>query len=500
MSINSSVVDEQHEMRAIRPWPTRLGPAADILFSVLIFSVVFLCLKVSLTVVRTVGDALWRVGSVRRLERRPILTAALSAISALVLVSPIGATIVRDMYGGQLLRIATFIVLLAFLLRCGLIALAPPSSLAEIRDQLQVEPVARWFAVRMRNPLDGVWLRPLLVLSLLVAPAVTGILLPTLCNTFTVILYGMVLAIGGDRINAFEHASSHYHFFGNSRLRGRTERIVFRVVGAYSAYLFPLLFAQAPHWYKVQHIVVHHAENNGEEDTQSTLRYDRASFIDLARCANRFAFSGLFPIDIVFYLRRKRRRSALLTLLGGMLIFYGTLGLVAFWNWQFVLIVVAFRYAGHLTTATTFFQEHGMVDISVPQNIYRNSLHYFAPDNTHGSLGDDMHIEHHLHQARHWSKYASDAQEYAWRYAAEGALGFRDGPHSLSDYYRMIWCRDFVGLAPLLIAFGRPDATTEEVAELLRLRTRPLGVAERSATLERVDCILGKAAGLLLLP
>ena len=134
--------------------------------------------------------------------------------------------------------------------------------------------------------------------------------------------------------------------------------------------------------------------------------------------------------------------------------------------------------------------------MSDPENIYRNSLHYIAPDNTHGSRGEDFHIAHHLRPGRHWAEYEAQVEAETQRYAAEGSVGFFEGPGQIEAYYRLLWRRDFTALARHFIVFGRPTISLDEAAVLLRARTLPLGVTTPSP--KRVDVLLGRAASYLL--
>jgi len=260
-----------------------------------------------------------------------------------------------------------------------------------------------------------------------------------------------------------------------------------------------VLFARIPYWYNIQHSVIHHAEDNGLEDTQSTLKYDRASYFDFVRCANKFAFSGITSYDIIKYLLKNRRTKALRKVLFGMFIFYGFLCAVAIWNWYFVLVVLIMRYTGLLISAMGFIQEHGMVDIYDQKNIYRNSINYISSDNSHGSLGDDIHIEHHLHPVVYWYEYTRLASENIHRYASENSLGFLDRPGRQKEYYIKLWRGDFMGLASLFVIVGRQNVTDNEIADLLWRRTRPVHEQTRPVFIEKVDKIAGRIAGHLVI-
>jgi hypothetical protein len=486
----------------------RLQPAPSLLISlaragvlavaVALTSAVFALVKGVFIVLRYVEDALAMMHIPPLLDRRPLLSVLLSPIAVMLVPITHYLTAVLDAPAAMAIRVVTLAIVATFLAHSVPKALASPASLEQLRERLYHTPVERWFARRMRHDANAIWVRFFIVLSFVGLPAFVSAVLPVTSTGSTLALWVIVVLLANNHLNVVEHANAHYDVFGRTQGASAADRRACRIAAAYAHYVFPLLYARTPQWYKVQHVYVHHAEDNGVDDTQSTLPYDRASFSDFARCANKFALSGLLGLDVGRYLVRKRRRGALTLLLGGVAVFYSVIGLIALVNWRFAVAAIVVKYASLVLTALGFFQEHGMVDTTQPQNVYRNSLHFLAADNSHGSLGDDVHIEHHIHPGADWSGYVAGAAQDAGQYEAESALAFRDGPGGLHRYYESLWRRDFIGLASLFTVFGRADTSTEDVAELLWLRTRPLSAKRTSRFVERVDRVLGTVACHLL--
>ena len=358
-------------------------------------------------------------------------------------------------------------------------------------------PFETWFVTRMRHPDDAVWARLLFFTSLMIWPVFVLMAWPASFGLLTVLLYSAIMSVMSPAIVNFEHGDSHYHVFRTHCATSRLDRLILRGIDLYVTYLLSLVLARVPHWYEVQHVVIHHAEDNGPNDTQSTLEYDRASFVEFARCAHRFAVSGLVAHDVIAYLIKNRRRKALRSLVFGLFAFYAFVIALAFINWKCAFVLIIYRYVSGILSAMGFFQEHGIVDVSRPDNIYVNSLHFIAPDNLHGSRGEDFHIAHHLRPARHWTEYPSELGGEIERYEAEGAVGFMDGTGHIAAYYRLLWKRDFLGLAQYFVTFGPCKLSAAEMAELLRRRTRPLSCRSDKAELD-VDLMLGCCAGYLL--
>jgi hypothetical protein len=356
-------------------------------------------------------------------------------------------------------------------------------------------PCETWFVQRMRHRDDAVWVRLLFVVSLMVWPALAMMVRTESFGLVTILMYSAVMSVTSTAIVNFEHADSHYHFFRTHRATSPLARLVFTVIDVYVKYVLSLALARVPNWYEVQHVVIHHAEDNGPNDTQSTLEYDRASFIDFARCAHRFALSGLVSADVIAYLVKNKRRKALRSLLAGLIAFYAFIVALALINWRCAVVILIWRYISGIMSTTGFFQEHGIVDVSRPTNIYTNSLHFIAPDNSHGSRGEDFHIAHHLRPAHHWTNYQCQVGEEMAQYEAQGAVGFIDGAGHVSEYFQLLWKRDFVGLTKYFVRFGS-QMSEVEMAELLRARTRPLS-CNRNTCLAW-DLLLGRCAGYLL--
>ena len=408
------------------------------------------------------------------------------------------ATILQNFPNTQILVWLVEICLAAILYIVARIALDVPGSTNEIIDELGDLKRYNWFARRLMDPADMIWVKTIVVLTILIIPPFVGILLPNSFSFCTAVIYGIAWWAGSSALSMLEHTNSHQHIFRARKNWSKRDRLMFKAFDIYTGFILVFMFARIPKWYEVQHIFVHHQEDNSESDTQSTLIYDRSSFIDFARCANRFALSGLFSHDIINYLKNNNKHKPLAELFAGMAIFYASLGVLCLWNWHFVVTILAFRYCSQIMATFGFFHEHGMVDIIEPRNVYRNSIHFITDANSHASLGDDAHIEHHLHMGRHWTRYANDVNNNLEAYSSEGALGYLDGPGGVREYYRLLWRRDYTKLAQNFIVFGNEPISTERIAHLLWERTRPVNYTSRPIILDRVDHFLGRAAGFLL--
>ncbi len=377
-------------------------------------------------------------------------------------------------------------ILTTGIIACSLLLLtAAPLAFGAITDP-RVMPTGRvrrslrnFYARFGRHEVDGAWLEVLLAAALLITPPFVALLAAPSLRIETVILLGATLWALRRPLVDFEHGDSHYAFFRPRVGVAPVGRRLFRVLDWLSKYPLALATARIPNWYAVQHVSVHHAEDNGFADTQSTAPYDRASFVGFAACSQKFALSGMLPLDVVRYLLRKGRTKPLRRLSLGYATYVAWVLLLAAYSPGAALLLIGIRYGSLVADAASFFQEHGLVDPEHPEVIVTNSLHYIAADNDHGSRGEDYHIEHHLHPGLHWTLYPGAMAERLAAYEALQAIGFSEGTGQLRAYYRCLWRNDFAALASHTRVLGGMEMAQEEMEKLLRRRTTAAGPHRR---------------------
>ena len=248
--------------------------------------------------------------------------------------------------------------------------------------------------------------------------------------------------------------------------------------------MLPLLSARVPDYYRIQHVYVHHVEENGPDDTQSTMPYDRTSFLDFAGTPSGKAWNWCRAIRSFPTLRRRKKDRQLREFMRGLAIWYAFVIAVTFINpIAAVLIYVSRFFGGNILTLVAFFQ-HGVIDAHDVHDVHGNTLDYAGPE--HGSLGDDYHVEHHLKPARHWSRYHEDFKKEAASEGGPRALTLDKEPFTPIAFVGALWRRDF----PTVARYAKikvADGDTAKVEELVKQRTRPIGDVERSGWAARVD-------------
>ena len=139
-------------------------------------------------------------------------------------------------------------------------------------------PLERWLARVLHHPVDAVFTRVWVANSVLMAPMTLLLILPNTINYFVIMAYATTLLLGQFPQEIVEHQNIHTRVFSPKIGASPRIKMLLNALQFYFEYVFALLTSRVPGFYRVQHVYVHHAEDNGPLDTQTTLPYDRTSF------------------------------------------------------------------------------------------------------------------------------------------------------------------------------------------------------------------------------
>lgn len=321
----------------------------------------------------------------------------------------------------------------------------------------------RFFLKMIRDPRDLPFIDLMLKASLLVLPLGIYLLLSKSAPLWLVPIY---YAITGFFLGPFIlmlHNSCHRTLFKKQ----------YNGFNRYIPWVLGPFFGQTPETYYGHHIGMHHPENNLKEDLSTTLPYRRDSWFDFVRYFSRFMFLGI--IELPRYFVRRRRYKMGLRTIGGELVFYAAVALLAWYHWQGVVFVfvIPVIFARFMMINGNWAQ-HAFVDRAHPEDPYRNSITCINSTYNRRCFNDGYHIVHHIYPTMHWTEVPLHLRDHLEDYRNRDAVVFEKIDYFVIWIFLMLkridWlARYFVDLSP------RPRSR-EEIANFLRSRIQPLNI------------------------
>jgi fatty acid desaturase len=238
---------------------------------------------------------------------------------------------------------------------------------------------------------------------------------------------------------------------------------------SYITWLICPLFGHAPEGYFSHHLGMHHVENNTEEDSSSTMYYQRDSFRSFLAYFFNFIFLG-FKETFEYLYQRKRKK----------LYTNFTLG-----EWLYILFCIAMCFVNLKATLVVFvvplvfarfvmmlgnWTQHSFIDRSNPDNIYTNSINCINTKYNHVCWNDGYHIIHHLRPGMHYTEMPGEFWKRKDEFAQRKAIVF-DGIHYLHVFIYLM-TKQYHKLADNLVNINGMFDTREQAIQVMRERTR----------------------------
>jgi len=351
-----------------------------------------------------------------------------------------------------------------------------------------------WFKQKLKNPLDARIVRRIAENTFVILPSLILVVAPAACSVWTIGTYLMVIFRVFRTQEFIIHYDVHNHFFRWKHLASKRDQIVLRSVNLYTKVILPFLSCRIPFSYSVTHGIIHHTEDNGIDDIQTTVFHDRKSCLDFCRFVWTKGLEFLIPLDAFRYLAERNMRRPARVLLRGYVIWYAALLLIGLFNpiAAAVLLVVPLLTSVPLSIGTLFW--HGLVDVTDPLNVYTNTISLEL--DSESGLGS--HVEHHLRPNSHWTQQGTSAQSDSESYGVRGVIVFRSIENVRFMFMKALWTRDFKSLTKLCVPTCGLQRDVSRFAELLGQRSEPLIRAVRAPMYESFDRKLGQYMAKLL--
>ena len=332
--------------------------------------------------------------------------------------------------------------------------------------------------------------------SVAIIPLTLLVLMPSTLNYFVVLAYFVALLIGQFPHELIDHVNLHTRVFQPKAGTPETPKRILKALQFYFEYPHQLLLARAPEYHRIQHVYVHHVEDNGLLDSQTTAPYDRTSFLDFSRHALIQGLDMVSGYKVAMYLKKKGKKRQMRELVRGFVIWYAFLGLIALFNPLAAGIIWVSRFVGGNMLSLVAFWQHGLVDDHDIQDVHGNSVNFLGHE--HGNLGSDYHVEHHLQPGRHWSAYYSVFSKAEQSEKGHGAVLMQKEVFGPLAFVASLWRRDYDAIAAHAHLAGVDANDKTALAAIVAERTGAIGETERTGSMLALDRLVSRAMALTL--
>lgn len=374
--------------------------------------------------------------------------------------------------------------------RCYLIYTDHPATFEGLKQSIASRPLERWISGVLHHPIDAIFTRIWVANSITMIPLTVLLCVPATVNYFVVAAYGVALLLIQFPHDLIDHVNIHTRVFQPKRDASPRAKRLLKALQFYFENVLAILVGRAPHYYRVQHVHVHHAEDNGPLDGQTTAPYDRTSFLDFSRHAFLQGVDLVSGRSVHRYLKDKGKMGQMRDLIRGLSIWYAVLIALAVFNPVAAAVAFLTRFLGGNMQSLVAFWQHGLVDPSDVHDAHGNSVDYIGHE--HGNLGNDYHVEHHLQPGRHWSAYYAVYSKEANSEAGHRALVMQKEVFSPLTFVAALWRKDYAAVARYARLGGVADEDTQQLARIVEERTRPIGGTERAGLAAQFDACLGR--------
>lgn len=237
----------------------------------------------------------------------------------------------------------------------------------------------------------------------------------------------------------------------------------------YITWILCPLFGHAPEGYFSHHMGMHHVENNNEEDTSSTMHYQRDSVVDFIKYFLNFIFLGV--INTIQYLFNRKRKKLYTRLTLGEYVYMVFCIAMCFVNLKatIVVFIVPLLFA-RLVMMLGNWTQHSFIDAQDPDNLYTNSINCINTVYNHTCWNDGYHIIHHIRPGLHYTEMPAEFLKRKDEFANKKAIVF-DGIHYLHIFIYLM-TKQYHKLADNLVNINGMFDTREQAIAIMRERTK----------------------------
>ncbi len=321
-------------------------------------------------------------------------------------------------------------------------------------------PLERVFLPFMKDERDLIFIRVSAIITVTVLPLAALLFLcpPWVVGLAAVPYLGFIFLNFGGRYGLMVHAVGHRPIFKRE----------YHWMQNYIPWVLGPFLGHTPTSFAAHHMWMHHAENNMLGDGSATLPYVRDSFTHFLHYFARFFFMG--HVHLIRYLTLRNRHKIVRRFIVGE-IGWLLLAATAVWlNWAagLLVFVVPMLLMRWLMMAGNFAQ-HAFVDLSDPDNGFKNSNNLTNAKYNQKAYNDGYHIVHHIKPAMHWTEMAKYYEDNYSDFVDQDSVVF-DGLNDNQAVWLLLMTKNYDKMARHLVDLkGR---THEEKIAFLQSRVR----------------------------
>ena len=346
----------------------------------------------------------------------------------------------------------------------------------------------QWYTKHLKKPMDAYFVRTVIGNTFMMAPAVATLIWPGSINPFNALYYLVALMAVARAHEVLDHTNIHNQFFNSKRVDQKMGKTIVWLTGKYVQYVLDPLCGRIPNYYRVQHVYMHHVENNGVNDLQTTAFLDRTSFFDFCKYSLKIGIMDTFGISLFFYVYKRKKSTQYWLLVNGLIIWFAVLGLIALYNPAASAEILLIRFLMSVPSCILNYYWHGLLDPDEPENIHKNTINVVL----HNVMSSDaLHLRHHLRSGEHWSKCILSENEWKTR-TETGAVHYRSFPRSSllvpeCIFLQALWTKRYDFIAKHIIPFTPENPDLEMRISLVKKRVLPVKRVTRSGFYHWLD-------------
>ncbi|MFT4093162.1 MAG: fatty acid desaturase [Niabella sp.] len=228
-------------------------------------------------------------------------------------------------------------------------------------------------------------------------------------------------------------------------------------------------FGHAPEGYFSHHMGMHHVENNTEEDSSSTMFYQRDSLKSFLSYFFNFILLGVKETFEYLYNRKRKKLYTRLTVGECTYIIFCIAMCFIALKASLVIFIIPLIFARFVMMLGNWTQ-HSFINSNNPDDIYTNSINCINTRYNHTCWNDGYHIIHHLRPGMHYTDMPREFWKQKDEFAQRKAIVF-DGIHYLHIFFYLM-TKQYPKLADNLVNINDMFDSREQAIQLMKERTR----------------------------